>query len=166
VGYDMILRTIKKDFPNVNPIPNEAYDISFDSTYQADLAKSIAIGDLIPRTEVVYKLKKGSLVKDGTPKPYGHFAIFKDNVTGDSIKVLMFHDSFGVALMPFLSETFTQTTFLWTKDFRYDIIEQEKPDIVIQERMESYLSDFIQPNTPEFIERLEWSRTLNDSIPE
>lgn len=166
VGYDMIMRTIKKDFPNVHPIPNESYDITIDSSYKADLAKSIAIGDLIPRTELVYTLKEGSNVVDGTPKPYGHFAIFKDNVTGDSIKVLMFHDSFGVALMPFLSETFSQTTFLWTKDFRFDIIEKEKPDIVIQERMESYLSDFVQPNTDEFLERLEWSRTLNDTIPE
>jgi hypothetical protein len=166
VGYDMIMRTIKQDFPNIHPIPNESYDISFDSTYEADLAKSIAIGDLIPRTEVVYSLKSGSQVIDGAPKPYGHFAIFKDNVTGDSIKVLMFHDSFGVALMPFLSQSFSQSTFLWTTDFRYDIIEKEQPDIVIQERMESYLSDFIQPNTSEFLERLEWSRTLNDTIPE
>ena len=166
VGYDMIMRTIKKDFPNIHPIPNESYDISFDSTYQADLAKNIAIGDIVPRSEVVYTLKEESHVVDGTPKPYGHFAIFKDNVTGDSIKVLLFHDSFGVALMPFLAQTFSQSTFLWTTDFRYDIIEKEKPDIVIQERMQSYLSDFVKPNTDEFLERLEWSRTLNDSIHE
>lgn len=165
-GYDVLMNKIKVDFPDIHPIPSSDYVLSFDSTYEADLLKSIAMGDMLERTEVVYTPKFDSKVIDGIPKPYGHIARFKDNVNGDTLKVMVFHDSFGVALMPFLSETFKRNIFLWTTDFRHDLIEKERPDIVIQERMESYVSDFITPNTPEFMERLEWSRTLNDSIPE
>ena len=46
---------------------------------------------------------------------------------------VMFRDSFGTAMIPFLSEHFSRIVYYWQHIIDDDIIEKEKPDIVIQE---------------------------------
>jgi hypothetical protein len=49
---------------------------------------------------------------------------------------VVFHDSFvTVALEPFLSELFERVHYRWTYDFDPQLVESERPDIVIEERV-------------------------------
>jgi hypothetical protein len=52
----------------------------------------------------------------------------------------MFHDSFGMALVPFVAEHFSRAVYV-SRDmgFEESILEREKPDLVIQEITERYL---------------------------
>jgi hypothetical protein len=69
-------------------------------------------------------------------------------------RLVMFHDSFGTALKPFLAEHFARALFEFqAMAFDESILEREKPDLVIQEITERYMwVDFTDPNrqlTPE-----------------
>ena len=64
-------------------------------------------------------------------------------------KAVVFRDSFGTALVPYLSEPFRRTAFIWDYPNRIVMnaaIVSEHPDIVIEERVERHL----KPLLPDF----------------
>ena len=64
-------------------------------------------------------------------------------------RAVIFRDSFASRLAPFLSEHFSRAVYLWENDFDPDVIQQEHPDVVIQEIVGRHLYTF-QP-TPELV---------------
>ncbi|MBI1319006.1 MAG: hypothetical protein GC168_08655 [Candidatus Hydrogenedens sp.] len=60
-----------------------------------------------------------------------------DGLTGPTL--LMFHDSFGYPMMPFLVETFARCVFVRRPSFNERIIEAVKPDVVIDLQVERKL---------------------------
>ena len=48
-------------------------------------------------------------------------------------RAVMFRDSFGSAMIPFLSEEFSRAVYLWQYNVDPDVVIAERPDIVIQE---------------------------------
>lgn len=48
-------------------------------------------------------------------------------------RAVMFRDSFANALIPYLSESFSRIAYVWTRDVKMQIVERERPDIVIHE---------------------------------
>ena len=57
-------------------------------------------------------------------------------------RAVMFRDSFAECMIPFLSEHFRRILYihLEPEEFHYDLVEREKPDMVIQEMVERKLS--------------------------
>jgi len=71
------------------------------------------------------------------------FAPFaRENPDGNGTAVI-FHDSFSMALSPFLGEHFRRAVFIWRNNPDYflleDVIEEEQPDIVVEEVLERFL---------------------------
>jgi hypothetical protein len=64
-------------------------------------------------------------------------------------KAVVFHDSFSQSLIPYLSESFRRIVFIWTFDFMPELIEREKPDMVILECVERYIHWLSKENPPE-----------------
>lgn len=50
-------------------------------------------------------------------------------------KLVMFRDSFGTALLPYVADHFKNAVYLW-KSFDASVIDKEKPDVVIEELVE------------------------------
>jgi hypothetical protein len=48
-------------------------------------------------------------------------------------RAVVFRDSFGSALVPFLSEHFSRAVYLWQYNMDPDVVRAERPDVVIQE---------------------------------
>ena len=48
-------------------------------------------------------------------------------------RAVMFRDSFGSALVPYLSEHFRRILYVWERDVDPFLVDREKPDIVIQQ---------------------------------
>ena len=48
-------------------------------------------------------------------------------------RAVVFRDSFGSALIPFLSEEFSRAVYLWQYNVDPDVVMAERPDVVIQE---------------------------------
>jgi hypothetical protein len=65
-------------------------------------------------------------------------------IPGSSLpRAVIFRDSFVSRLVPFLSEHFSGAVYLWQNDFDADVIQQERPDVVIQEIVGHHLYTFI-----------------------
>jgi alginate O-acetyltransferase complex protein AlgJ len=64
-------------------------------------------------------------------------------------RAVIFRDSFVSRLVPFLSEHFSRAVYLWQNDFDAAVVEQEHPDVVIQEIVGRHLYNFIP--SPELV---------------
>jgi alginate O-acetyltransferase complex protein AlgJ len=64
-------------------------------------------------------------------------------------RAVIFRDSFASRLVPFLSEHFSRAVYLWQNDFDAQAVEQERPDVVIQEIVGRHLYGFIP--SPELV---------------
>jgi hypothetical protein len=64
-------------------------------------------------------------------------------------RAVIFRDSFTSRLVPFLSEHFSRAVYLWQNDFDAQVVDAEKPDIVIQEIVGRHLYNFIP--SPELV---------------
>ena len=49
----------------------------------------------------------------------------------NKLKILIFRDSFSIALKKYLNETFGESVYIWKHKFDKELIEKEKPDIVL-----------------------------------
>ena len=69
--------------------------------------------------------------------------VASDCPSGD-LRLVMFHDSFGERLRPYLSEHFKRSVYIWQNNLDGDlfkaIVLKEKPDIVIEEIVERMIS--------------------------
>jgi alginate O-acetyltransferase complex protein AlgJ len=68
-------------------------------------------------------------------------------------RAVVFRDSFGSALIPFLSEEFSRAVYLWQYNVDPDVVLAERPDVVIQEWVGRRLStqspyDPFAPSSP------------------
>jgi hypothetical protein len=59
-------------------------------------------------------------------------------------RAVMFHDSFGAHLIPYLSEHFRRIVYAWERPdypvFDGALVERERPDVVIQQIVERKLA--------------------------
>jgi hypothetical protein len=53
----------------------------------------------------------------------------------------MFHDSFGLGIRPFLSEHFRRMVYVGGGPFDAVIVENENPDVVVEEFVERRLAE-------------------------
>ena len=51
-------------------------------------------------------------------------------------RAVVFRDSMAIALIPLLSESFSRVVYVGSRELDFDIIERERPDIVIEEMVE------------------------------
>lgn len=100
-----------------------------------DLTRMVKLPDLIPEEDRQLQPKftrRAKIVDIDRPDPtwnVGRVALEVDD--GNLPRLVMFRDSFGSALVPFLAEHFSRSLFLWQYDFDPATIEREKPDVVI-----------------------------------
>ena len=78
----------------------------------------------------------------------------------DLPRAVVFRDSFANALIPFLSEHFRRTLYVWSPDVDPAIVEAERPDVVIQEIAERFLS-----RAPHGIREIQEHRARRESEP-
>ena len=70
------------------------------------------------------------------------YCTFENTNVADAPSVYVIRDSFGIALVPFITDSFSEATFNWTLGFNKDDILAKKPDIVIMQVVERSLADF------------------------
>jgi hypothetical protein len=58
-------------------------------------------------------------------------------------RAVVFRDSFGSALVPFLAEHFSRALFLWQYNVDPDVVLAERPAVVIQEWVGRRLSTLL-----------------------
>lgn len=152
-AYCSIIDYIKKDFPNIGEPLNEK-DFSWELTdkYRPDLLQLMDVDvfykfqQYIPKykyniiTDTVYPFYPGL---DSPAPPACVNTNRKSNPT-----MFMYGDSYAASIIEFLFRNFSKTYFIWTPLFHPDIIEKEKPDMVIQELVDASILNILLENKP------------------
>lgn len=156
IAYREIVTTLAHRFENVSPLPRSDFRLRMRKNRPGgNLAVMLSLhktlfregrSKLIPRTPFRYEradlpavrlsrsVKADAFQCDGAGFP----------------KAVMFHDSFGRKLKSFLPEHFSRVVFIrdWGFRFHGEVIEKEKPAIVLDEIAEHFLYDAIFDNSP------------------
>lgn len=81
--------------------------------------------------------QRAAIVRQGEDKS----TIISESGITSNPNAVVFRDSFFMQLLPFFAESFNRAVYRWSFDFDRELIENEKPEIVIYELAERYLSN-------------------------
>ncbi|MGB0176409.1 MAG: hypothetical protein ACPF9D_04530, partial [Owenweeksia sp.] len=77
----------------------------------------------------------------GQKKGRGGLSRFRS--PANDLKIMVWRDSFGPGISKFISESFGESIFVSGYELDWDLIEREKPNIVVQEVVERKLDIYI-----------------------
>ncbi|PZV17328.1 MAG: hypothetical protein DCF20_05685 [Pseudanabaena sp.] len=144
IAHSEIIRTIQKIYPNLSPINYSFEDFVLREYKSGDIANMLNISYFLK--EMVPELRK--------PLPACHKYISEESSNDpmkvtfftecrvDAPRVLIFRDSFFIALQPYISQYFAKTVYVWEwPDLKLlnRHLQYNRPDIVIEARVERHL---------------------------
>lgn len=150
VAQHKIMRYVATQYPIIHPIQYRAEDFSWVKESNFDLAAMMNLQNML--TEEVPKLNKKlpecdrfalekqayfPQVEEAIREPF-----FTDCHQPGTPHVLIFRDSFFGQLQPYVSQYFSNATYVWTRpdfDMLEQFIKNQPADIVIEEWVERYL---------------------------
>jgi alginate O-acetyltransferase complex protein AlgJ len=147
IAYAEIAKQLSVWFPQVRPAALGSFEREQQAGFGNDLSRLLSLSDLMPgdRLALVPRVPRRARwqTPDGMPpKPPAPFLVSEIDDPGLP-RAVMFHDSFAEALRPFLSENFARIAYAWQTRLDLELIEREKPDVVLYELVErSLMGDF------------------------
>ncbi|MBD78779.1 MAG: hypothetical protein CL840_07655 [Crocinitomicaceae bacterium] len=153
VAYAELIDAIRIKHPIIPP-PMRVSDIEYheELSDNFDLYKMLNLpGYTSTMRSTPTKMKYASAVKIDK-KDYAGVSIspseFYEQQSSELPKMLMFRDSYGDDLIPYLNCHFSRTTYIRSPLFFPNVIKAENPDIVILEVTERFISDLFIANHP------------------
>ncbi len=150
-----IVAAVRQSCPNAPELADRDYDVVEEEKPGGDLAEMLLLPDTMTEHDLMPRPKGRTWARPGPAGPYADPADHPDRArvameTGRAEwpRAVFFHDSFTRPMIPFLAERFSRSVFLWSHDFAPDIIEAEKPDVVVLETVERYIFALDRENPP------------------
>jgi alginate O-acetyltransferase complex protein AlgJ len=149
-GYlEVMSRLMPKFFePQEIQLPSPALQYS-GRTVPGDLAIAMGLECAFEDNDITVHNAAAKARRVGVPKTYlnyqrytGREVVIYENGTVRGNRLVMFHDSFGEGLRPLLAEHFERAVFINRPDmkaFFTEIIQMERPTIVLEEIAEEHL---------------------------
>ncbi|MBF0488275.1 MAG: hypothetical protein HQK98_08965 [Nitrospirae bacterium] len=145
-GYQEIINTLRKNYPQLVPMDISGFKVSHSVKGGGDLYRLLSVSDLYTDDKVDFKPLSLYKNRDALPGDYINTyrnpenpLIVKEVNDSGLPKAIVFRDSFFMHPLSFFAEHFRRSVYVWTREFDTDIIEKEKPDIVITEIVERNL---------------------------
>jgi hypothetical protein len=101
-----------------------------------DLARMLGLGSVLVEEDLQLEPRGGRRFRVIEPARPSRDLMDARVVTegpGQGPRAVIFRDSFGSAMIPYLSEHFSRAVYLWQTNFDPALVEAERPTIVIQE---------------------------------
>lgn len=153
-GYNYIMQEIRKDHPEFEtPTSLSNYMWIKEQTNEGDLAKLLAMNNFLLRNELIPIPKQGYKARLVPSQSYASYVSIHEAITYEQDnkklpKLCMNRDSYTNFLIPYMSEHFSRSVYLWTPLFNAEVFKEEKPDIVVSEMLERFILDLSLPNPP------------------
>jgi alginate O-acetyltransferase complex protein AlgJ len=153
-AYQQIIDAIRRQLPSVSPAWTRG-DFEADQVEirGQDLAGMLGLKDVLHETDlrlVPRKPRRARVVDPPGVAPMSELGLLVTEVADPGLpRAVIFRDSFGSRLVPFLSEHFSRAVYLWQNDFDANVVSQEHPDVVIQEIVGRHLYGFLP--SPELV---------------
>jgi hypothetical protein len=152
VGYAEIMNRLAKWDPRLRPNPTSAFERVEADTTGWDIPKLMKLADRIHEEDRRLVPRDGwqakATVTDPPDDRWNCARIVMERGDKALPRLLVFRDSFGSALVPFLSEHFRYAEFMWQYEFDPRIVERARPDAVIFEIASRRLQWYVPENPP------------------
>ncbi len=151
IAYGELMERIGSDFPTVKKHTLDHFTVNIQEYKNGYEAFVLSQSDYFADEQITLAPKFAPRARDLSP-PSAHGSgdtIIREVDDPHLLKAVVFHDSFSQHLIPYLSEDFRRIVFVWKFDFNAELIESEKPDIVILECVERYIHMLSLENPPE-----------------
>jgi hypothetical protein len=156
LGTQRIFDILRVDFPQIPKLTLANYNIVKSVEKGGNIAKMMNMKnefleekvDLEPKN--ISSAVKGEKSKYKVPEgfPYGwDYEVVRKNPSVNNLKLLVIRESFCSSQVQFYKEGFGKSVFIfdsWQHKLNEDIIENEKPDIVVIQIIESMLGNLLK----------------------
>jgi alginate O-acetyltransferase complex protein AlgJ len=144
LAYEQIIEALHMRLPAVGPpLARDAFEASIRVGNGMDLARMIGLSRVLKEEDLRLQPKAGRsytvIVPEDGYATGGDPLIITEKPGSALPRMVMFRDSFTSSLAPFLSEHFSRAVYLWQNNFDAQVIEQEKPDVVIHQMVGRHL---------------------------
>lgn len=143
LAYREILLNLESLLPELIPLPLDEFHEE-QAKITGDLTQYLPTG--IPSQEETLDLIPNQPRRASTMPGADERTLITEVSDPTLPKAVIFHDSFGNGLVPYLSEHFRRVNYQRRFDLDFELIEQEKPDVVIYEVAERYLRMLVEPS--------------------
>jgi hypothetical protein len=143
VAYQEIMKEVKKWYPEVEV--HTISDFQFvPITFSGDISQMMVKTNISEETTVMKPVfERNIYMRTWLTDPGSRPNILTTKSDKNAPRLLMFRDSFAIALQPFLSDHFSNAVFIWSFFGDESYYDTEKPDIVILELTERYLRELL-----------------------
>jgi hypothetical protein len=138
IAYRQILQRLAPWLRGTRPMDRSMFEAREVQTSGLDLAGMLGLTDALREEDLRLVRRDPAAARVVEPLNPARMATERRGATLP--RAVVFRDSFGSALIPFLSEHFSRTLYLWQPDFDPEVILEEHPDVVIQEWAGRHLS--------------------------
>lgn len=146
-AYRELMRAAESQMPALTAAPGQPISTELVEQPGGDIADMLGVRDDVHETVPRVQPAGGSPIRVDEPADLSAAGFEVPRVvtsTTDSKapRLLMIRDSFGSALIPFLSRHFSRAVYLWQPNLDMDDVQRERPTLVIQEivgrRLQTY----------------------------
>lgn len=151
VAQEEIAMSLQPWFPALRPRTLEQYILTPGRRPGGDLARTLGLQDVLYDNVLRFAPRNPNEVRELTAAPLfeGNAAALEPQLVtlapGATMgRAVIQRDSFGVPLAQFLAPQFRRSVFIWNspqKGLDWDVIDREKPKVVIHEVVERALMD-------------------------
>ncbi len=147
IGYTQLMNDIKQKHPNIKSLKLDDFTVSSVKSTGGDLFNFLGfkMKDVenynCDYLNLELKTRKWNYIKkEEARKKWGNYLFNSNPEPLNNIDVVLLRDSFTTAMVPYLSESFSNTHYFWTHNFNvvYPEILEIKPQIVAHEMVERY----------------------------
>ncbi len=143
IGYREIIAHLGSSFAG-HALSDQEINLSFISSHGGDLAMMLGaqreVSEIVPLVVPNHINARKKFDLPGPPRDVSM------QLEGSNLpRLLVFRDSFSEALIPFLSESFSFSRYVWTEWSEETpikrLLEESKPDVVIEEWVERFVNE-------------------------
>jgi alginate O-acetyltransferase complex protein AlgJ len=154
-AYKIIINRLSRDFPELKPFPLTSIKFKTEIKNGCNLAVMMGLDSFILDEYFIPELLQAQ-AKQAARRNYpvppnfakaAEYEIAYEQPGKPLPKAVFIRDSYGEALIPYLKENFSRSLFIfdaWQYMFNKEIIEAEKPDIVVLEIFEPYIFNILE----------------------
>jgi alginate O-acetyltransferase complex protein AlgJ len=147
IGYQEVMSRLAVWYPDLRPLPLSAFDVTIGRKPAGNLSTMLGEQNSFEDDVPEFHRKDAVEVKPAAPPILSGSEIGEPamppialETPGRRLRCLFLRDSFTEALRPFLAPHFARSLYIYTMFFEAGVIEKERPDIVVQEIVESFLA--------------------------
>jgi len=151
IAHREIIDYISRYFKEAEPLPLSRFNIKTVNRMGGDLAAMLSLHEEILRENIIRMEPSPPFsFKESREENISRYVrqLYTQCPTASLPNILMVHDSCYHRLRPFLSEKFSRILYIWDWDLNFypEIIEREKPKLVIDEIAERFLMSNREPH--------------------